>query len=62
VSGLKRNLIDEMNSADDNRHNSLIYSPRGLHTSLEGELDDVDLLAIGQGSPIGDIIQRVLGI
>ena len=63
VSGLKRNLIDEMNSAGDNisRRNSLKNSPRGLHTSLEGGLDDVDLLAIGQGSPITDIIQRVLG-
>lgn len=59
---MKRNLIDEMNSADDNRRNSLKNSPRGLHTSLEGGLDDVDLLAIGQGSPISDIIQRVLGI
>ena len=55
-------MIDEMNSADDNRRNSLKNSPRGLHTSLEGGLDDVDLLAIGQGSPISDIIQRVLGI
>ena len=51
-----------MNSVDDNRRNSLKNSPRGLHTSLEGGLDDVDLLAIGQGSPISDIIQRVLGI
>ena len=52
-----------MNSAGDNisRRNSLKNSPRGLHTSLEGGLDDVDLLAIGQGSPITDIIQRVLG-
>lgn len=32
-----------------------------MHTSLEGGLDDVDLLAIGQGSPISDIVQRVLG-
>lgn len=63
VSGLKRNLMDEMNSAGDNlpRRNSLKNSPRALHTSLEGGLDDVDLLAIGQGSPISDIIQRVLG-
>lgn len=55
--------MDEMTSAADNlsRRNSLKNSPRGLHTSLEGGLDDVDLLAIGQGSPISDIIQRVLG-
>ena len=62
VSGLKRNLMDEMNSVNDqNRNNSLRNSPRAMATSLEGGLDDVDLLAIGQGSPIGDLIQRVLG-
>ncbi|KAK4020678.1 hypothetical protein OUZ56_002633 [Daphnia magna] len=62
VSGLKRNLMEEMNSAGDNltRRDSLKNSPRTMHTSLEGGLDDVDLLAIGQGSPISDIIQRVL--
>ena len=32
-----------------------------MHTSLEGGLDDVDLLAIGQGSPMEDIIHGVLG-
>lgn len=63
MSGLKRNLMDEMNSAGDNlsRRNSINSSPRGMHTSLEGGLDDVDLLAIGQGSPVSDIIHRVLG-
>lgn len=30
--------------------NSLADSPRGLHNSLEGGLDDVDLLKIGQNS------------
>lgn len=60
--------MDEMNSASDNISgrnggggNSLKNSPRAMCTSLEGGLDDVDLLAIGQGSPIGDIIQRVFG-
>ena len=68
VSSLKRNLMDEMNSANDNISgrngcggSSLKNSPRAMCTSLEGGLDDVDLLAIGQGSPIGDIIQRVFG-
>lgn len=49
VSGLKRNLIDEMNSAGD--RSSIRNSPRGMATSLEGGLDDVDLLTIGQLSP-----------
>jgi hypothetical protein len=48
-----------MNSAE--RRNSLKNSPRSMHTSLEGGLDDVDLLAIGQGSPMEDIIHGVLG-
>ena len=61
VSGLKRNLMDEMNSASDSAgRNSLKNSPRGVHTSLEGGLDDVDLLAIGQ-SPVKDNVHRILG-
>jgi len=60
VSGLKRNLMDEMNSASDSAgRNSLKNSPRGVHTSLEGGLDDVDLLAIGQ-SPVKDNVHRIL--
>lgn len=57
VSITKRNLIDEMNSAIESpsARNSLKNSPRNMHTSLEGGLDDVDLLAIGQGSPLIDI-------
>ncbi len=63
VSGLKRNLMDEMmnSGGDHSGRNTLNNSPRAMATSLEGGLDDVDLLAIGQGSPISDIIQRVLG-
>lgn len=54
--------MDEMNSASDSSgRNSLKNSPRGVHTSLEGGLDDVDLLAIGQGSPVKDIVHRVIG-
>ena len=58
----KRNLFDEMGSVVDGGPGvSLKNSPRGLHTSLEGGLDDIDLLAIGQGSPMEDIVNRVFG-
>jgi len=49
-----------MNSASDSAgRNSLKNSPRGVHTSLEGGLDDVDLLAIGQGSPMKEIVRGI---
>ena len=38
--------------AKTSQHNSLADSPRGLHNSLEGGLDDVDLLKIGHNSII----------
>lgn len=50
-----------MNSAGDACRNSIKNSPRGMATSLEGGLDDVDLLTIGQGSPVADIAHRGYG-
>lgn len=41
--------------------NSLKSSPRGLHTSLEGGLDDVDLLSICKATPIDQIVDKVVG-
>lgn len=44
----KRSLLKELNNGSGN--NSLGNSPRGLHNSLEGGLDDAELLNIG--SPV----------
>lgn len=40
---------------------TLASSPRGLHTSLEGGLDDIDLLSICKASPIDQIVDEVGG-
>ena len=44
-------------TASDNLRNS----PRGLHTSLEGGLNDVDLLAICKVTPVDRIVEKVTG-
>ncbi|XP_071529014.1 maternal embryonic leucine zipper kinase-like [Panulirus ornatus] len=36
-------------------------SPRGLHTSLEGGLNDVDLLSICKATPVDQIVDKVVG-
>nr|XP_027226981.1 maternal embryonic leucine zipper kinase-like [Penaeus vannamei] len=41
--------------------NSLGNSPRGLHTSLEGGLDDIDLLSICKVTPIDQLVDKVVG-
>ncbi|XP_037805207.1 maternal embryonic leucine zipper kinase-like [Penaeus monodon] len=41
--------------------NSLSNSPRGLHTSLEGGLDDIDLLSICKVTPIDQLVDKVVG-
>lgn len=42
--------------------NSLSNSPRGLHTSLEGGLDDIDLLSICKVTPIDQLVDKVVGM
>lgn len=64
-----RCLIDQMNQ--EKQHdtstsaraapNTLSNSPRGLHTSLEGGLNDVDLLAICKVTPVDQIVEKVMG-
>jgi maternal embryonic leucine zipper kinase len=43
----KRNLLQEINQNEAGGSNSLGNSPRGLHSSLEGGLEDIELLSIG---------------
>lgn len=49
----KRNLLKEMDSSNTSpmKSNSLADSPRGLHNSLEGGLDDSELLKMGNLTP-----------
>jgi hypothetical protein len=53
----KRNLVSDMNRGGSNDSGGnfvgtpLRDSPRGLHNSLEGGLDDIDLLKIGSPPP-----------
>lgn len=55
-----RCLIEQLNYDKDKNSsnhigpvsNTIGSSPRGMHTSLEGGLNDVDLLSIGQNSPL----------
>jgi len=54
----KRSILSELNAGDGS--NSLGNSPRGLHTSLEGGLDDVALLNIGQASPLTGLTEPAL--
>ncbi len=50
----KRNLLKDLDqdsmSSSPMKSNSLADSPRGLHNSLEGGLDDAELLKIGSGN------------
>jgi len=55
----KRNLLKELDTQSSNpgsksnspmKSNTLADSPRGLHNSLEGGLDDAELLNIGNGN------------
>uniref|UniRef100_A0A0K2TXA4 non-specific serine/threonine protein kinase n=1 Tax=Lepeophtheirus salmonis TaxID=72036 RepID=A0A0K2TXA4_LEPSM len=53
----KRSLLRELNVAKDNENVPLSNSPRGLHNSLEGGLDDIDLLKIGSpNTPKSDAV------
>ena len=50
----KRNLLKDLDQGGSSNSNaspkkSLADSPRGLHNSLEGGLDDAELLKIGNG-------------
>ncbi|XP_050724800.1 maternal embryonic leucine zipper kinase-like [Eriocheir sinensis] len=64
-----RSLIDQLNQEKQHDSsastrpgsNALGNSPRGLHTSLEGGLNDVDLLAICKATPIDQIVEKVTG-
>ncbi|XP_076041432.1 maternal embryonic leucine zipper kinase-like isoform X2 [Oratosquilla oratoria] len=57
-----RCLMEQLNrEQSDTTTNSLGNSPRGLHTSLEGGLDDIDLLSICKSSPIDSIVEKVVG-
>ena len=47
----KRNLVTDLNRGADAPGTPLRDSPRGLHNSLEGGLDDIDLLKIGSPPP-----------
>ena len=49
----KRNLLKEIDSSNTSplKSNSLADSPRGLHNSLEGGLDDSELLKMGNLTP-----------
>jgi len=57
---VKRSILSELNNdlvaraAGGGGGTSLADSPRGLHTSLEGGLDDVALLNIGKASPLAE--------
>ena len=41
---------------------SLATSPRGLHISLEGGLNDLDLMAICNASPIDKCVDKITGL
>lgn len=53
----KRNLLKDLDQDPSSsvsptmKSNTLADSPRGLHNSLEGGLDDVELLKMGQATP-----------
>ena len=56
----KRNLLKDMDSSNTSpmKSNSLADSPRGLHNSLEGGLDDAELLKMGNLTPKKDDLER----
>lgn len=63
-----RCLIDQLNQEKHDTSisartgsDSLRNSPRGLHTSLEGGLNDVDLLSICKVTPVDQIVEKVVG-
>ncbi|XP_042241673.1 maternal embryonic leucine zipper kinase-like isoform X2 [Homarus americanus] len=63
-----RCLIEQLNQEKhnssnhtDSTYNSLANSPRGLHTSLEGGLNDIDLLSICKATPTDHIVNKVVG-
>ena len=53
----KRNLVTDLNRGNEGNNAAAVVgtplrdSPRGLHNSLEGGLDDIDLLKIGSPPP-----------
>ena len=63
-----RSLIDQLNQEKHDTSinartgsDTLRNSPRGLHTSLEGGLNDVDLLSICKVTPVDQIVEKVVG-
>ncbi|KAK8380675.1 hypothetical protein O3P69_007948 [Scylla paramamosain] len=63
-----RCLIDQLNQEKHDTSinarkgsDNLRNSPRGLHTSLEGGLNDVDLLSICKVTPVEQIVEKVVG-